>query len=94
MTKKKKANNFCLCIGSTATILESLENSVPVIHIVEEPIYEVYSKIFWKNFIIKKISKNVYYYNLKIKKTYINFGLKNEFYKFQKKLSKKIMQSF
>jgi len=93
MTNKKKANDFCLCIGSTATIVESLENSVPVIHIVEEPIYEVYSKFLWRNFIIKRISNNIYHYKLKKKKSYINFGLKYGFYKFKKKLGKKIVQS-
>jgi len=84
---KNKTNNFCICIGSTATVIESLENNVDVVHLVREPVFEVYTSALWRHLNTKILDENIFYYNLKKKKSYINFGMKNQFIKFQKKLN-------
>ena len=82
---KSKINNFCLCVGSTATIIESLVNGVDVIHLVNEPIFEVYTSFLWKHLKTEYLEKNFFFYSLKNKNSYINFGTHNEFFRFQKK---------
>ena len=83
---KYKVNNFCVCVGSTATIIESLENGVDVVHLVNEPIFEVYTPFFWRHLKTNILEKNIFYYLLKKKNSYINFGTNNEFSRFQKKI--------
>ena len=91
---KSKINNFCLCVGSTATIIESLENGVDVVHLVNEPIFEVYTSFFWKHLKTKFLEKNIFLYSLKKKNSYISFGTHNEFLRFQKKLSVNSFQKY
>jgi len=91
---KSKINNFCLCVGSTATIIESLENGVDVVHLVNEPIFEVYTSFFWKHLKTKFLEKNIFLYSLKKKDSYISFGTHNEFLRFQKKLSVNSFQKY
>jgi len=91
---KSKINNFCLCVGSTATIIESLENGIDVVHLVNEPIFEVYTSFFWKHLKTKFLEKNIFLYSLKKKNSYISFGTHNEFLRFQKKLSVNSFQKY
>ena len=62
---KNRTNDFCICIGSTATVIESLENNVDVVHLVFEPIFEVYTSALWRNINTKILDENIFYYNLK-----------------------------
>ena len=83
---KYNVNNFCVCVGSTATIIESLENGVDVVHLVNEPIFEVYTSLFWTHLKTNILEKNIFHYLLKKKNSYINFGTNNEFSRFQNKI--------
>lgn len=89
---KNKINDFCVCVGSTATIIESLENGVDVIHLMNEPTFEAYTSVFWRHLKTKILEKNIFVYSLKKKNSYINFGTNNEFIKFIKKLNIKAFQ--
>ena len=91
---KNKINNFCVCVGSTATVIESLENGVDVIHLVNEPCFEVYTSVFWRHLKTKILEQNIFVYSLKKKNSYINFGTNNEFLKFIKKLNIKAFQKY
>ena len=91
---KNKINNFCVCVGSTATVIESLENGVDVIHLVNEPCFEVYTSVFWRHLKTKILEQNIFVYSLKKKNSYINFGTNNEFIKFIKKLNIKAFQKY
>ena len=52
-------------IGNTSTVIEALEISVPVIHIVCDPIFDLFSSQFWPTLKVYKISSNVYKYSIK-----------------------------
>ena len=49
---KKKS----IIIGATSTIIVALEANVDVIHICEDPVFEMYSEKLWKPLKVKKIT--------------------------------------
>ncbi len=69
--------NISIFIGSTGAIMEALEYGCSTIHIVEDPVLQVYSKILYPNIKIKIINKNIYYYSFNVSKKIINLGKKN-----------------
>jgi len=70
---KKKS----IVIGATSTIIVALQANVEVVHICEDPIFELYSEKLWKPLKIKKISANSYVYKLKRKDALVKFSLNN-----------------
>jgi hypothetical protein len=64
--KKIKIDNISIFIGATGSVLEALENGAKnIFHIVEDPILDSYSSIFWNKINIKKIDDNIFRYSLK-----------------------------
>lgn len=77
-TKKK----ISIVFGSSAVILEALENESEVVHIFSNSNYEKHDQSLWKGLIIKKIHENIYSYKIKKKGAYIKFAKKNSFENF------------
>lgn len=73
-------------IGSSGAIIEFLERGYNVLHITEDPVFDVYNSNLWSNIIKKRIKNNIYTYNLKRKKQLILFGnnKKNNYKKINK----------
>jgi hypothetical protein len=65
-------------IGATSSVIEALERGVNVIHIVNEPILEVYNGKFWPNIKVNCLNKFIYKYSLIKKKSLIRFGSKEK----------------
>ena len=64
-------------MGYTGSIIEALERGNSVIHITENPIFEIYSDKIWKSIKCYKINENIFTYSLKKKGKLIVFGKKN-----------------
>ena len=75
--KNKNKESKSIFFSATASIIETLEYGIDVIHIVNDPIMEVHNPIIWKFIETKKIDENIYSYQLKKKKSYIRFQDKN-----------------
>ena len=75
--KNKKNGSKSIFFSATASIIESLEYDIDVIHIVNDPIMEVHNSTIWKFIKTKKIDENIYSYKLSKKKSYIIFQNKN-----------------
>jgi hypothetical protein len=60
---------------TTASIIEALENDINVLHICSIDFIEAYNPNIWKYINITRLEKNIFYYSLKRKKAYINFGI-------------------
>ena len=72
--KFKYNSNVLLFVGISGAIVEELEKGSKVIQISENPIFDTYSNKFYPSLIKKKISSNIYTYNLKKKGNLIKFG--------------------
>ena len=68
--------NISIFFGVTAAILESLEKKISVIHVCSDPLFQSYNSKIWPNFIVKKLSKLVFSYNLSVEGKTISFGEK------------------
>ena len=68
-------------MGVTGSILEALQNKLTVIHVTNNPHFELYSNFLWKNIKIKKISKRIFVYKLKKKNNLIQYSSINYFIK-------------
>jgi hypothetical protein len=64
-------------IGATGGIIEALETGHEVIHLVVDPVFEIYSKLMYSNINCETICENIYKYKIKKKNSLINFGTKN-----------------
>ena len=73
-SKNKKKS---IIIGATSTIIVALQANVDVVHICEDPIFELYSEKLWKPLKIHKITNNSFIYNLKRKDALVKFSLEN-----------------
>ena len=73
---KNTKNKFLIFIGTSGAIIESLERGANVIHICDTPIFDVYSNKLWPSIKVKKISRNIYIYELKKKGNLIKLGNK------------------
>ena len=77
----KKQDNIAIFLGVTGSILEALQNKLTVIHVTNNPQFELYSDFLWKNILVKKISSRIFVYKLKEKTTLIKYSNKNYFIK-------------
>jgi hypothetical protein len=77
----KPLKKCVICIGVTGSILEALQNDLVVIHITNNPAFEIYSNFLWKNIYIKKISERIFLYKLKKNQHLLNYSNKNFFLK-------------
>ena len=59
---KDSKKSVSIHIGEVSTVIESLEVGIPVIHIVGNPIFELFSSKFWPNIIVKQISDRAFEY--------------------------------
>ena len=69
--------NTSIFFGVTASIFESLEKGIDVIHICSDPVFESYNEKIWPNLKVKQLSKFIFYYNLILLGKYIIFGSKD-----------------
>ena len=77
----KKQDNIAIFLGVTGSILEALQNKLTVIHVTNNPQFELYSNFLWKNILVKKISSRIFVYKLKEKNNLIKYSNKNYFIK-------------
>ena len=82
LKRKSNKNNInkdkvSIFIGSTGAIIEALEYGCSAIHIVEDPVLQIYSQFLYPNIKTKIINNNIYYYYLIGSKKLINLGKKN-----------------
>ena len=74
----KKSKKFSVFIGSTSAVIEALERNVTVIHITQNPIFDVYTKQLWPNIKVEKINNCTYKYLINGKNNFIKLGEKNK----------------
>ena len=67
-------------VGLTGGIIEAIEKNLSVIHILEEPLTDLYCNEIWPNIYSIQIYKNVYIYKLKKKGQMLKLGLKKTRY--------------
>ena len=75
--KNKNKESKSIFFSATASIIETLEYGIDVIHIINDPLLEVHNPKIWKFIETKKIDENIYSYKLKKKSSYISFQDKN-----------------
>tara|TARA_B110000444_G_scaffold90697_1_gene85711 strand:+ start:52725 stop:54062 length:1338 start_codon:yes stop_codon:yes gene_type:complete len=68
------SSNKVIIFGSTSTVVLALELGYSVIHIVCDPLMEVFYDEIWENIVSKKINKYIYEYKLRKKNSFIDFG--------------------
>jgi len=69
--------NVSIFIGSTGAIIEALEYGCSAIHIVDDPVLQVYGNFLYPNIKTKIINKNIYYYPSDKSQKMISLGKKN-----------------
>ena len=69
--------NTSIFLGVTATILQSLEKQINVIHICSDPIFQSYSENIWPNLMVKQLNAFTFQYKLNFLRKHINFGKDN-----------------
>jgi hypothetical protein len=77
ITKNFNKQNVSIFIGSTGAIIEALEYGCSAIHIVDDPVLQVYGNFLYPNIKTKIINKNIYYYPSDKSQKMINLGKKN-----------------
>ena len=82
ITKEKKISKITkekisIFFGPTGAIGEALETCHNVIHITDDPTFNLYTKILYPSIKVQFISKDVYKYSLNNFNQLINFGRKN-----------------
>ena len=60
-------NKICICLGSTASVIEGLERGYKVFHICSDPDLEKFQNYYWKNLKIYNYDRNIFEYKLKNK---------------------------
>ena len=78
---RKNPDNIAIFLGVTGSILEALQNKLTVIHVTNNPHFELYSNFLWRNIKIKKISERIFVYKLKKKDNLIKYSPINYFIK-------------
>ncbi len=58
---------ICICIGSTASVIEALERNYKVFHICCDPDLEKFQSYYWDKIKIYSYSNNIFEYKLKDK---------------------------
>ena len=83
--EKNAKNSLSIHIGNTSTVIEALESNVSVIHLVCDPIFDLFSSKFWPTIKVSEISTNVYKYSIKKLGKFLIFNKKsNSFNKIHK----------
>ena len=80
-SKYDKKNTKTIFLGVTGSILEALQNGLNVIHVTNNPQFELYSNFLWKNIKVTQISERIFSYKLEKKNNLIFFSKKNFFIK-------------
>ncbi len=62
---KNSTLSFSIHVGNTSTAIEALESGSSVIHIVSDPIFDLFSSQFWPALKVDKLSNNVFKYTIK-----------------------------
>ncbi len=75
----KNRSKIAIFLGVTGSILEALQNKLTVIHVTNNPHFELYSNFLWKNIEVKKLSKRIFVYKLKKKNNLIQYSSINYF---------------
>ena len=69
-----ETNKCSVFFGTTASIIESLENNVNVLHICSLELIESYNPKIWEFINVTRFEKNIFFYSLKKKNSYIVFS--------------------
>ena len=67
----KKQSNYSVFIGQTTSVIVALEKKLNVIHICDNPEFDMYSSKTWKNLNVIPISNNTFEYKLKKNGTFL-----------------------
>ena len=76
--KKNKNHLNSIFFGQTTAIIIALEFGINCYHICTNPVFDSYSSTLWPDIKVNQINNNVFKYELKKKKTFINFSSKKE----------------
>ena len=74
-------NKLSIFIGSTSSPIEALERGVEVMHICDDPVFQIYSSTLWPSIKVKKIDDNIYEYQLLKKGNLIQLGDSSKVFK-------------
>ena len=66
-------NNISFFIGQTTSVIVALEKNLNVIHICNNPNFDMYNSKLWNNLKVAKISNNSFEYKLLKKNSFLNF---------------------
>ena len=69
--------NTSIFFGVTATVLQSLEQQINIIHICADPLFQSYTENIWPNLKVKQLSPFTFQYNMESPGKHINFGTNN-----------------
>jgi hypothetical protein len=73
-SSNESVSRHTLIIGGTASILESLERDLEVVHVCMEPLFEQHSAAIWTHIDVENLTSNVCRYRLRERGAYIQFG--------------------
>ena len=73
-----KDKNNSIFIGQTTAIIVALESNFKCYHVCSNPIFDSYSPKLWTSLTVKKLSNNLFLYELKKKNSFIKKGYNNE----------------
>jgi len=68
-----RKNNISFFIGQTTSVIVALEKNLNVIHICNNPNFDMYNSKLWNNLKVAKISNNSFEYKLLKKNSFLNF---------------------
>jgi len=74
INSKIKFNDAIIFIGVTGGVIEALERNLNVLHIIEDPIFDLYTNEIWPNVKSFKLNENIYKYKIKKKGQLIKLG--------------------
>ena len=80
LKKKNKNHLSSIFFGQTTAIIIALEFGINCYHICTNPVFDSYSSTLWPDIKVNQINNNVFKYELKKKKTFINFSSKKEIF--------------
>ena len=62
---KDSRESLSIHIGNLSTVIEALEVGITTIHIVCDPVFDLFSSRFWPTIKVKELSSNIYKYSIK-----------------------------
>ena len=75
---KKIKEVSSIFFGQTTAIIIALEFGVNCYHICTNPVFDSYSATLWPDIKVHQINNNIFKYELKKRKTFINFSSKKK----------------